>query len=155
MGIAMFYHLTRSTPEATAATILPRALQAGWKVMLRGTDRAMIEGLDAALWQQPADSFLPHGLEGGPHDADQPILLGLGPIGNGAQALMLVDSAITDFEEAEPLQRVWVLFDGGDELALQLARRLWTNLTGAGLAAQYWSEETGRWEKKSEKAAAV
>lgn len=137
------------------ATILPRALQAGWKVMLRGTDKAHITALDAALWLQPEDSFLPHGLEGGPHDADQPILLGLGPISNGAQALMLVDSAITDFEEAEPLQRVWVVFDGGDELAVQLARRLWTKLTGAGLAAQYWSEESGRWEKKSEKAAAV
>jgi DNA polymerase-3 subunit chi len=161
MGIAMFYHLTRSTPVATMATILPRALQAGWKVMLRGTDRSLIEGLDAALWLLtndqllPHGSFLPHGLEGGPHDADQPILLGLGAIGNGAQALMLVDNAITDFDEAAPLQRVWVLFDGGDEQALAGARRLWTKLTGAGLAAQYWSEESGRWEKKSEKAAVV
>jgi DNA polymerase-3 subunit chi len=155
MGIAMFYHLTRSTPEATMATILPRALTAGWKVMLRGTDRAMIERLDATLWLQGDDSFLPHGLEGGPNDADQPILLGLGAIGNGAQALMLVDNAITDFDEAAPLQRVWVLFDGGDEQALAGARRLWTKLTGAGLAAQYWSEESGRWEKKSEKAAVV
>ncbi|EKD59541.1 MAG: hypothetical protein ACD_54C01284G0003, partial [uncultured bacterium] len=29
----------------------------------------------------------------------------------------------------------------------------WTGLTGAGLAAQYWSEDGGRWEKKTEKAA--
>jgi DNA polymerase III subunit chi len=155
MGIAMFYHLTRSTPQATMATILPRALTAGWKVMLRGTDQAALEALDTALWLQPEDGFLPHGLAGGPQDADQPILLGLGAIGNGAQALMLLDGALTTADEAAALQRVWVLFDGGDEAAVSGARGLWTALTGAGLAAQYWSEETGRWEKKSEKAAAV
>jgi DNA polymerase-3 subunit chi len=123
--------------------------------MLRGTDQAALEALDTALWLQPEDGFLPHGLAGGPQDADQPILLGLGAIGNGAQALMLLDGALTTADEAAALQRVWVLFDGGDEAAVARARGLWTALTGAGLAAQYWSEETGRWEKKSEKAAAV
>lgn len=149
----MFYHLTRSTPQETMATILPRALSAGWKVMLRGTDLEALKALDAALWLHPDDSFLPHGLAGGPQDADQPILLGQGAIGNAAQGLMLVDGAETTPDEAAPLQRVWVLFDGADDEALAGARRLWTSLTGAGLAAQYWSEESGRWEKKTEKAA--
>lgn len=155
MGVAMFYHLTRSTPEATAATILPKSLAAGWKVMLRGADLAALESLDTALWLNPEDGFLPHGIAGGPHDADQPILLGLGAIHNEARALMLVGGAVTTPEEAAGLERVWVLFDGGDELDLALARRLWTSLTEAGIAAQYWSEESGRWEKKVEKAAVV
>ena len=149
----MFYHLTRSTPQETMATILPRALSAGWKVMLRGTDVEALKALDAALWLHPDDSFLPHGLAGGAQDADQPILLGQGAIGNAAQGLMLIDGAETTADEAAPLQRVWVLFDGADEAALAGARRLWTNLTTAGLAAQYWSEDSGRWEKKTEKAA--
>lgn len=149
----MFYHLTQSTPQATMATILPRALSAGWQVMLRGTDQTALDALDTALWLHPDDGFLPHGLAGGPHDADQPILLGTGLIGNAAQGLMLVDGAVTTPEEAAGLERVWVLFDGADEAALAGARRLWTALTGAGLAAQYWSEEAGRWEKKTEKAA--
>ncbi len=149
----MFYHLTRSTPQETMATILPRALSAGWNVMLRGTDPAALAALDAALWLNPDDSFLPHGLAGGPHDADQPILLGQGAITNAAGGLMLIDGAETTPAEAEALQRVWVLFDGADEAALNGARRLWTTLTSAGLAAQYWSEESGRWEKKTEKAA--
>lgn len=42
----MFYHLTRSTPAETMATILPRAMQQGWKVMLRGTDEAALATLD-------------------------------------------------------------------------------------------------------------
>ena len=149
----MFYHLTRSTPQETMATILPRAMSAGWKVMLRGTDPTALTALDTALWLSADDSFLPHGLAGGPHDADQPILLGQGAITNAAEGLMLIDGAETTSVEAEALQRVWVLFDGADEVALSGARRLWTTLTTAGLAAQYWSEETGRWQKKTEKAA--
>lgn len=149
----MFYHLTRSTPQETMATILPRALSAGWKVMLRGTDGAALTALDAALWLHPDDSFLPHGLACGPHDAAQPILLGQGAIANAAEGLMLIGGAETTPAEAEALQRVWVLFDGADEAALSGARRLWTTLTSAGLAAQYWSEESGRWQKKTEKAA--
>ena len=36
MGKAMFYHLTRDPVEVTAATLLTRALGAGWRVALRG-----------------------------------------------------------------------------------------------------------------------
>ena len=153
MGIAMFYQLSRSAPEATLATILPRAMQAGWRVMLRGTDQAALNRLDAQLWQGPDDGFLPHGLQGGPDDADQPILLGTGGIGNAAQALVLLDQAETTPLEALALERVWVLFDGADPATLAHARGLWTRLTGAGMAAQYWSEDGGKWEKKAEKAA--
>jgi DNA polymerase III subunit chi len=153
VGIADFYHLTQSTVAQTAAVILPRALAAEWRVMLRGTDAEALEALDLALWQGE-DSFLPHGMAGGPADGEQPVLLGTGAIGNAARALMLVDGAETSPEEAEGLERVWVLFDGYDEAALQGARGLWTKLTSAGLAAQYWSEESGRWEKKTERTAA-
>ncbi len=134
-------------------TILPRALAAGWRVMIRSPDLSALDRLDLALWQGPEDGFLPHGLAGGPHDADQPILLGQGAIANAAQGLILLDGAGTTPDEAAELQRVWVLFDGDDQAALTAARQLWTRLTGAGLAAQYWSEESGRWEKKTEKAA--
>jgi DNA polymerase-3 subunit chi len=153
MSVAMFYHLTRSTVEETMATLLPRALSQGWRVMVRGCQQDTLERLDHALWLGPEDGFLPHGLQGGPHDADQPILLGTGAITNDARALMLVESAVTTPAEAAPLERVWVIFDGADQVALTAARALWTALTGAGLAAQYWSEESGRWEKKTEKAA--
>ena len=151
MSVAMFYHMTRSTALATMQSILPRALSAGWKVMLRGTDAAALDALDLALWDGAEDGFLPHGLQGGPHDADQPILLGQGGIGNGAQGLVLIDGAETDPAEAAALERVWVLFDAADPTALASARALWTRLTGAGIAAQYWSEDSGRWEKKLEK----
>ena len=151
MGTAMFYHLTRSTPAQTLAMILPRALAQGWRVMLRGTDAAALDRLDVQLWHGPEDSFLPHGLAGGAHDTDQPILLGTGPIGNAAHGLVLIDGADTTPDEALGLERVWALFDGADTVAVAQARGLWTKLTTTGMAAQYWSEDGGKWEKKAEK----
>jgi len=54
-------------------------------------------------------------------------------------------------DEVNTLDRVCVLFDGGDEAALARARQQWSDLTKAGCGAQYWSDESGRWEKKSER----
>ncbi len=150
MGVIVFYHLTRSPEEQTLRTILDRALDQDWRVMIRSTDRASLQRLDARLWSHPADSFMPHGIEGGA-DADQPVLLGLGPIGNGARGLILLDGAETTEPEARTLDRVWILFDGSDPGRLAHARGQWKHLTDAGLAAQYWSEDSGKWEKKAEK----
>jgi DNA polymerase-3 subunit chi len=151
MGVVMFYHLTRSSVEETLLMLLPRAVAQGWRVMLRGTDPAALERLDARLWTAESQPFLPHGMAGGPHDADQPVLIGQGAIANDAKGLFLIDGAATTPDEARPLERVWLLFDGNDGAQLTDARAKWKALTEAGLAAQYWSEESGRWEKKAEK----
>jgi DNA polymerase III subunit chi len=150
MAVVMFYHITRSTLEQTASNLLTRALGAGWHVMLRGTLAERLDQLDQALWLGPEDGFLPHGREGGPQDALQPILLGTGPIANDAKALMMIDGAEFTPQEAEALERVWILFDGQDEAAVMKARTQWKAVSGAGLAAQYWSEEEGSWTKKAE-----
>lgn len=155
MGLVMFYHLTRTGPDATLQTLLQRGLAAGWRVMIRGGDAAALDRLDVRLWLEPEDGFLPHGREGGPHDADQPVLLGQGLPVNGAQALALIDGADVAVDEAREMERVWAIFDGGDQKAVAAARGLWTRLTEGGVAAQYWSEESGRWEKKAEKLPAV
>lgn len=146
----LFYHLTRSTEEQTLRTILDRALAQGWRVMIRGTEMAALQRLDARLWTHPADGFLPHGIEGGA-DGEQPVLLGLGAVGNAAQGLILVEGAETEPSEVGGLERVWVLFDGSDEARVAHARGQWKRLTDAGMPAQYWAEDSGKWEKKAEK----
>jgi DNA polymerase-3 subunit chi len=149
VGVVMFYHLTASSAVDTARTLLARSLQAGWRVMVRGSDAAGLEALDQALWEGPEDAFLPHGIAGGPHDARQPVLLGLGQMDDNIQALMAVDGALVEPAEVAGLERVFILFDGQDQTAVIAARGQWKALTGAGIAAQYWSEESGRWEKKA------
>ncbi|MCZ4351509.1 DNA polymerase III subunit chi [Roseovarius aestuarii] len=153
MGAAFFYHLTRRPLEATLPSLLEKALGAGWRVAVRGGDAARLDWLDAQLWLGEG-TFLPHGCAGGPHDADQPVLLTTSTeMPNGATCLMLVDGAEVGADEVRALDRVCVLFDGNEPAALNAARAQWKALTDAGCAAQYWSEDSGRWEKKAEKGA--
>jgi DNA polymerase-3 subunit chi len=151
MGTAFFYHLTRSPLEATLPMLLARSLEAGWHVVVRGVDRGRLDWLDQKLWAGPEEDFLPHGLAGGPHDAAQPVLLTTGrERPNGARCLMIIDGAAVDPDECRGLDRLCVLFDGNDPAAVGMARAQWKALTAAGVAAQYWSEEAGRWQKKAE-----
>jgi DNA polymerase-3 subunit chi len=151
-AVVMFYHLTQSGLDETLTTILTRALGQGWRIMIRSPDKGLLEHLDAKLWMGPEDSFLPHGLAGCPHDADQPVLLGSGAIANGARGVFLLGGATVEQAELAGLDRVWLLFDDQDPSAVQAAREQWTRMTGWGLAAQYWKDDTGPWIKKMEKA---
>lgn len=150
MGEAYFYHLTQAPLEVTLRVLLGKSLGAGWRVAVRGRSDAMLDRLDEQLWLMPEDSFLPHGRAGGDHDADQPVLLTTGSAGNAPTCLVSVEGANVDAAEVGAMERVMVLFDGHDDAALQTAREQWKALTGAGCAAKYWSEASGRWEMKAE-----
>ncbi|MEP3296306.1 MAG: DNA polymerase III subunit chi [Pseudoruegeria sp.] len=151
MGAAYFYHLTREPVEETLPVLLGKARQAGWRIVVRGRDEGRMQWLDERLWRGPEDSFLAHGLAGGAQDALQPILLGTeGLTTQGAGCLMTIDGASVSPEEVLLLERTCILFDGTDADAVQNARGQWKALTGAGCAAQYWSQEEGPWKMKAE-----
>lgn len=151
MGMAYFYHLTRRPLADTLIMLLSKSLENGWKVAVRGTDQSALEALDKALWLGPEGGFLPHGIAGGAQDADQPVLLTTATdAANGPQCVMSVHGAAVGADEVVALDRVCILFDGNDEAALNRARNQWKALKEAGESAQYWSEESGRWEKKAE-----
>ena len=150
MGAVFFYHLTESPLEATLPMLIGKARGAGWRVLVRGNDPQLIKRLDDVLWQGKEVSFLPHGISGGPHDEDQPVLLGNAP-SEGFDCVMSVAGADVTATEVEALERVCIIFDGHDGDALQHARGQWKTLTDAGCSAQYWAQEDGRWSKKAEK----
>lgn len=152
MGAAYFYHLTDSPLEMTLPMLLGKARQAGWRVVVRGTDDARLNWLDEKLWLEPEDGFMPHGRAGAEFDADQPILLTSGDAApNGATCLMSVDGAEVAAEEINSMDRVCVIFDGNDPNAVAHARGQWKTLADAECALQYWAQEAGRWVKKAEK----
>jgi DNA polymerase-3 subunit chi len=151
LGEVYFYHMTRTPLEATLPMLLAKALEAGWRVSVRGSDEARLDWLDQKLWLGADDGFLPHGRVGGPHDADQPVLLTSSPeVTNAAACLMAVDGAEVGPDEVTAHKRVCVIFDGNDVAALETARNQWRTLTDAGCAAKYWSQESGSWAMKAE-----
>lgn len=152
MGAVYFYHLTRRPLEQTLPQLLGRARSAGWRVVVRGMDRGRLEWLDEKLWQGPEDEFLAHGLDGNMNDALQPIILtDKLDVEGKVDCVISVDGAEVSAQEVSALDRVCILFDGTDGAALTRARGQWKSLTDDGCAAQYWSEESGKWEMKAEK----
>ena len=150
MGEAYFYHVTRRPLPQTLRTLVERARGNGWRVAVRGPDAGALAALDAALWEGPPETFLAHGIAGGPHDAHQPVLLTAErEAANAPDCLMSVGGAEVTAAEVAAHARVCILFDGGDEAATARARAQWRALKEAGAAAQYWSEESGTWEMKS------
>ena len=137
MGNALFYHLTRSPAEQLLPVLIGKSLVAGWRVELRGTDADRLDWLDRQLWQ--GDGFLPHGLAGGPHDDQQPVLLTMPgqTAANGATCLMALDGVEVGAAELPALNRACIIFDGGDSAAVGRARDQWRSLTGAGVTAEY------------------
>ena len=152
MPEAFFYQLSGDSPEAVLPRMLDMALQKGWRIEVRGLARDRMERLDVALWGEGGE-FRPHGLAGGPHDADQPILLTVGPGQGGRDCLMALDGAPVDEGEARTASRVCVVFDGADPEVLATARAQWKALTGAGLAARYYVREEGAWSLRQERPA--
>jgi len=154
MGAAYFYHLTRQPLEVALPTLLEKASGVGWRVEVRGTSFERMQWLDDKLWLGSDDGFLAHGLAGSDKDAHQPILLTTSAE-SGFECIMSIDGALIDAQEVSNSQRVCILFDGLDKTAMQQARRQWKTLTEAGCAAQYWSEESGRWRKKADSQSAA
>ena len=152
MSEVFFYHLTSSPLEQPLPQLLDRSLQNDWRVIVRSGEEAHVKWLEKMLWGGNTPQFLPHGVSGGAHDADQPILLTTGAENaNASQALMLVNGAKTNTDEVSKFERISLIFNGNDETAVLDARAEWKLLTDAGVAAKYWSQASGRWEMKAEK----
>ena len=144
-----FYHLERTSLDQALPELLDKTLAKGWRAMVRAGSADRIEHMDGWLWSYLDDSFLPHGVEGEPDAARQPILLTTQTDNrNGAQALFLIDGA--EPGALASYDRCLVLFDGKDEDQLALARTQWSALKAAGAALSYWKQGAkGGWEKQA------
>ena len=142
--------MTRSPLEETLPTLLGKSLAAGWTVLLRTPTPERVAQIDELLWLRPEDGFLPHGMAGGASDTDHPVLLTDALAASDRGAIVSVDGAPITEDEVNAAERGMVLFDGRDPAAVGHARDQWRSLTKAGCAAQYWSQESGKWEMKAE-----
>lgn len=149
MSEVFFYHMTLQPLEVTLPMLLNKARGAGWKIAIQGTSADRLGWLDDKLWQ--GEGFLPHGRVGSEFDADQPVLLtDQKTYPNDPECVMSIDGADVENDAISKLKRVMILFDGNDPDAVSHARTQWKAVTGANVAAKYWSQESGRWEMKAE-----
>ena len=142
-----FYQLATKPLDAVLPRLLEKAVAAGYRVVVRAVDPAVLARLDAALWTYDAASFLPHAVDG-PFAAAQPILLTSGEgAANAADLLVVVDGVVPG--DLTAYRRALYLFDGGDEAALGLARRHWKAIRELDdVTPVYWREnDRGAWEK--------
>jgi DNA polymerase-3 subunit chi len=142
-----FYHLTRTGPEAALPRLLGRALADGGRAMVLSPEAERIAALDASLWTSADPDWLPHGTPASGHAPWQPIWLTTeaGQAPNGARFLFLLDGA--DGAALDAFERVFDLFDGGNEDAVAAARRRWAAAKAAGHDLTYWKQTATGWEK--------
>jgi len=143
-----FYHLERTGLDQALPELLEKTLQRGWKALVRARTPERLTHLDGALWSYRDDSFLPHGPDDESHPARQPILLTTGfDNANGADALFLVEGA--EPGSLEGFARCVVLFDGGDEAQLAVARAQWSAVKATGVPVSYWRQQARGWERQA------
>ena len=142
-----FYHLTRTGPEAALPRLLGRTLDAGQRAVVVLRDPARIAAISQALWASQDPPWLPHGHLATGEAALQPIwLTAEDEAPNGARYLFLLDGA--ERARMEAFDRVFDLFDGRDDAAVQAARSRWTVAKAAGFTLAYWQQRDRGWERK-------
>jgi DNA polymerase-3 subunit chi len=146
-----FYHLERTALERALPQLLEKTVAKGWRAIVRTGQPDHLDAIDQGLWTYSDDSFLAHGLAGEPLADRQPILLsgeGDGPAPNGAQALFLIEGA--EAGDLSSYERCILLFDGGDETALNAARARWSRFKADGHPVSYWKQSVeGAWGKQA------
>lgn len=149
MTEVLFYHLQRQPLEAVLPTLVEKCVERGWRVAIEVPDAERLAALDDHLWTYRDDSFLPHGTDKSADCADESILLTtLGNNLNQADVRFLVDGAAIG-NDTSSYQRIILLFDGNDDVALSHARDEWRKVRAQGHEATYWQQDdTGRWAKK-------
>ncbi len=142
-----FYHLTRTGLEDALPRLLGRTLAAGERAVILCGSPERMAALDTALWLAPEPDWLPHGTAAMGHAELQPIwLTTTDEAPNNARFLFLVDGATS--ERLDQFTRIFDLFDGNDETAVQAARDRWRTAKAAGHALTYWQQTPRGWQKQ-------
>jgi DNA polymerase-3 subunit chi len=143
-----FYHLTRTGLDRALPQLLGRTLASGQRAVVLCGNAERVAALDAMLWQCAEPDWLPHGTDADGDASLQPIwLTAHDSAPNGARFLFLVDSAQSP--HLAEFDRVFDLFDGNDQAAVQSARERWTAAKTAGHTVTYWQQGPRGWEKKA------
>ena len=149
MAEILFYHLTESKLEEAMPPLVEKTLARGWRAVLQFVTEESRNAMDGVLWTWRETSFLPHGIDGGPHDARQPVLLTTGEANPGRANVRFLAGG-SETADIKDYERVVIMFDGHDNAQLEQARGQWKRFSGEGHTLTYWQQNgVGSWERKA------
>lgn len=146
-----FYHLQSKKLEDVLPKLLEKAYGVGKRAVVRVGNSERVEFLNSMLWTYDEQSFLPHGSKKDGAADMQPIWLTAdNDVPNKAEFLFLVDGASAELEEISNFERVFNIFDGNLNEALEKARAFWKELKNQGVEVFYWQQNAnGSWQQKA------
>jgi len=146
-----FYHLQSKKLEDVLPKLLEKAYGVGKKAVVRVGNSERVEFLNSMLWTYDEQSLLPHGSKKDGAADMQPIWLTAdNDVPNKAEFLFLVDGASAELEEISNFERVFNIFDGNLNEALEKARAFWKELKNQGVEVFYWQQNAnGSWQQKA------
>lgn len=146
-----FYHLQNQTLENVLPKLLEKAYETGKKIKIKVGNEERVEFINTFLWTFDDQSFIPHGSKKDGFGEMQPIWISANDdIPNEATMLFLVDGAKAETDYVQQFERVFNIFDGNSETAVNEARVFWKSLKTAGIEIYYWQQEdNGRWKQKA------
>ena len=145
-----FYHLQKQVLEDVLPKLLEKAYVTGKKIKVKVGNEARVDFLNSILWTYNDEAFLPHGSKKDGNADLQPIWLSADEDNpNDGEFLFLVDGATETPEVLEKFERIFNIFDGNSNEALNKAREFWKQLKSANVELHYWQQSSdGRWSEK-------
>jgi DNA polymerase-3 subunit chi len=128
-----FINLREAGSDAltAAARLAAYHLEHGLKVYIEASDQSEAEEMDKRLWSFSDDSFVPHSLEGGPDQADEPALIGT-QSGNPNSADLLILLHPRDPRASQNFKMAILLIPRDDGPELKACRDLYSQLREDG-----------------------
>jgi DNA polymerase-3 subunit chi len=143
-----FYHLRRDTADRAVPELVSKALEYGHRILLKLPDTSRRQHYDDWLWRYRADSFIPHGQDGDPHAAAQPVWLSTSDEApNAASMALVVEGA--DLPPLDKFKLLCLVFGSENPEELERSRALWRSLKEKNISnLTYWQQqENGSWAK--------
>lgn len=146
-----FYHLQKQTLDQVLPKLVEKAYETNAKIKIKIGNETRVEFINSLLWTYNEESFIPHGSKKDGFAKEQPIWLSSEDDNpNQATMLFLVDGATMSIDEMNKYERIFNMFDGNDEVALQQARDFWKEISSSGTTCNYYQQDdSGRWNKKA------
>jgi DNA polymerase III subunit chi len=145
MAEVWFYHLDKQPLEHVLPRIVASSIAKGWPMVIETALGDRVLKLSELLWASEDVSFLPHGFEGEPNPAAQPVWITASAENpNNAVVRVFLDGATPG--DLTHINRAVLMFNGNEASAIEAARAEWKIQKSAGHNISYWKQdENGKW----------